>query len=40
MYEQTLADRERILGNDHPQSIAVRDRLVALRQNLADGEGR
>ena len=28
MHEQTLADRERLLGPDHPDTLASRDNLA------------
>ena len=33
LYEQTLADRERVLGADHPQTKIVRGNLAAARQH-------
>jgi hypothetical protein len=33
LYEQTLADRERVLNADHPQTKLVRGNLAAARQH-------
>jgi hypothetical protein len=33
LYEQTLADRERVLGADHPQTKTVRANLAVTRQH-------
>ncbi|MGH3223515.1 MAG: hypothetical protein ACRDPY_33320 [Streptosporangiaceae bacterium] len=33
LYEQTLADRLRVLGADHPQTKIVRGNLAAARQH-------
>jgi hypothetical protein len=29
LFEQTLADRERVLGADHPETLATRNNLAA-----------
>jgi hypothetical protein len=32
LYERTLTDRERILGNDHPDTLTTRNNLKAALQ--------
>jgi hypothetical protein len=32
LYEQTLADRERVLGPDHPDTLNSRDNLATAYQ--------
>ena len=32
LFEQTLADRERVLGADHPETLATRNNLAAARR--------
>jgi hypothetical protein len=34
LFERTLADRERILGLDHPSTLTSRDNLAAARAAL------
>ena len=34
LYEQTLADRERVLGPDHPDTLTSRNNLAAARAAL------
>jgi hypothetical protein len=31
LHEQTLADRERVLGPDHPETLSTRNNLAAYR---------
>jgi hypothetical protein len=32
MLEQNLADRERVLGSDHPYTLAIRNKLTSAYQ--------
>ena len=34
LFEQTLADRERVLGPDHPDTLASRNNLAGARRRL------
>ena len=34
LHEQTLADRERVLGPDHPDTLTSRDNLAVARAAL------
>jgi hypothetical protein len=40
MYEQALADSERVLGADHPQTLTSRNNLERARAMTAPSEGR
>jgi Tetratricopeptide repeat len=34
LFERTLADRERVLGGEHPHTLALRNNLAAARRRL------
>ncbi|MGP9020013.1 tetratricopeptide repeat protein [Streptomyces sp. BR1] len=38
LYEQTLVGRERVLGDDHPDTITARNNLVDAYQAVGDLE--
>ena len=40
LYEQTLADRERVLGPDHPDTLASRNNLAYAYQSAGGLGGR